>query len=333
VLTADESVETVSQERERISGLYRFSLPGHEFVRILSDKILFQEFAQREGFPVPRAVALTAADHLTRLGALTPPLILKPANKLLVLKGIAARAVRAETLERAKAAAITLLQSAPQVLAQEWIDGADDSLFFTLFSCDRNGRLLGLFTGRKLYCSPAAIGSTAVCIAAPEASGVLAEQTMRFISRTQYRGLGSLEFKRERCTGQYLIVEPTVGRTDLQEEIATLCGSNLPLLTYRAEVGEPHIGDSPQASPASTCTAELAWRSSMKYRRVLRKAGISSVDGFFRWSDPMPVLYYYGYERGGLRLWDRCHRSLSLSPNSLSPPTSRQHQTGDRAIR
>lgn len=332
VLTADESVETVSQERERIASLYRFSLPGHEFVQILSDKILFQEFAQREGFPVPRAVALGGVEDLTRLGALTPPLVLKPASKLLVLKGLAARAVRAETLEKAKAAATALLQSAPQVLAQEWIEGADDSLFFTLFSCDRNGRLLGLFTGRKLICSPAAIGSTAVCVPAPEVSEVLADQTRRFISRTQYRGLGSLEFKREQSTGRYLIVEPTVGRTDLQEEIATLCGSNLPLLTYRAEVDEASAGDLPQTPPASASTKEFAWRSSIEYRRALKTAGISSVDGFFRWSDPMPALYYYGYERGALRVWRRCRRLLS-TPRSLPPPASREQQIAERAIR
>lgn len=330
ILTADESVETVSEQRKRIEALYRFSLPAHEFVHNLSDKILFQQFAEREGFPVPRAVALSRADDLTAVTALTPPLVLKPANKLLVLKGIAERAVRAETIQEAITAATALLESAGRVLVQEWIDGTDDGLFFTLFSCDRAGRILGIFTGRKLICSPPAIGSTAVCVAAPEAGELLAAETRRFIRRTQYRGLGSLEFKQERSTGRYLIIEPTVGRTDWQEEIATLCGINLPLLTYRAEANDETAAHTPGVPPLSPASSKVAWRSSIQYRHTLKTAGISSVDGFFRWSDPMPAIYYYGYERCALRLWRRCGRLLSSSPRPLPPPAARAPHSADR---
>ena len=50
-------------------------------------------------------------------------------------------------------------------------------------------------------------------------------------------GVGSLEFKRDRKTVKFMIVEPTVGRTDAQEEIATLCGVNIPLIAYSTALG------------------------------------------------------------------------------------------------
>jgi hypothetical protein len=30
---------------------------------------------------------------------------------------------------------------------------------------------------------------------------------------------------------------------------------------------------------------------------------VRALDGYFRWSDPLPALYYYGYERIARRLW------------------------------
>ena len=48
--------------------------------------------------------------------------------------------------------------------------------------------------------------------------------TRRFVKRTGFVGMGSIEFKWHAGRRGYLVIEPTVGRTDWQEEIATLCG-------------------------------------------------------------------------------------------------------------
>jgi predicted ATP-grasp superfamily ATP-dependent carboligase len=60
----------------------------------------------------------------------------------------------------------------------------------------------------------------------------LAGLTRHFIEQVRYEGIGGLEFKRDRRAGRIVIVEPTVGRTDWQSEIATLCGINIPLTVY-----------------------------------------------------------------------------------------------------
>jgi predicted ATP-grasp superfamily ATP-dependent carboligase len=236
-------------------------------------------------------------------------LIIKPADKTLVLQGLAERAVQVTSLTEAHQAGAQMLARVPQIIVQEWIEGPDTELFFTLFACDRAGRVLGLFPGRKLLCSPPAIGSTAVCVAAPEVAGELIPITLEFIQRVAYRGLGSLEFKRDRRSGRFLIIEPTVGRTDWQEEIATLCGVNLPLRSYLGELEDttPRTDDS---------FPQVAWRESAAFRAPLAP-GTRTVDGFFRWSDPLPAVYYYAYERGLARVWRRVARSLT--PHVASP--------------
>ena len=308
ILTAEQSVSSISMHRERIEPLYRISLPSAPIVEALADKTLFHALGEQAGFALPRAVALRDPTELAGLQGLLPPLIIKPADKLLVLRGVCARAVRAETLRDAERAAVRMLASAPHIIVQEWIDGPDTQILFTLFSCDRRGDLIGAFTGRKLVCSPPGIGNTAVCVAAPEEAAELRAQTLRFIESTRYRGLGSLEFKRDPRTGRALIIEPTVGRTDWQEEIATLCGVNLPLLTYWAEAERP--------ARASMGRSEcIAWRSAMEHGVPAALLGprVRIFDGFFRWDDPLPALYHYGYEALALRLWRRVHRGGSMA--------------------
>jgi D-aspartate ligase len=306
-LTSDDGVNAVSAHREQIEPLYRISLPSREVLDALADKTLFQALAEREGFAVPKGIAITNAAELDLLQTLSPPVIIKPADKTLVLGGQVERAVRANSLAEAHSAAARMLQRAPRVIAQEWIDGQDSDIYFSLFGCDRLGNLIGLFCGRKVVCAPPEIGITAICIAAPEAADELKAQTLNFIGHVNYRGLGSLEFKRDRRTGRFIIIEPTVGRTDWQEEIATLCGVNLPLRTYWAEIDRPR-----ESAPESL--KAVAWRSSIEYRvpPAALPRGTRVVDGHFRWLDPLPAFYYYGFQYGAARLWRRAKSLMSV---------------------
>ena len=129
--------------------------------------------------------------------------------------------------------------AASSVVVQEWIDGDDDDIYFTLFVCDGQARIVALFTGRKMICAPPLVGSTALCVAATEEHQALAAQTQAFVTHSHYHGIGGLEFKRHRRTGEFVVVEPTVGRADWQQEIATLCGVNIPAIAYRTALGEP----------------------------------------------------------------------------------------------
>jgi len=305
ILTHDGSVQAVSAFRQRLEPHYRIDLPPAAMVEALADKTRFHELAQEKGFAVPRSRTVRSVVDLDGIGELTPPLILKPADKTRVLAGLVERIVSADSILQARAAAVQMLGRVPALIVQEWVEGPDTEIFFALFSCDGDGKVMGIFPGRKLVCSPPAFGSTAVCIAAPEAAGELRYETQRFVELIGYKGLGSLEFKRDTRSGRLLIIEPTVGRSDWQEEIATLCGVNLPLMAYRAALGTSVPDDEVALAPG-------AWRSERQFRvaRSLLPHGTRVVDGYFRWSDPVPALYYYAFERFALRVW---HRAVRLT--------------------
>jgi D-aspartate ligase len=292
ILTGDAEVDAVSTFREELEPLFRISLPSKEVVTLLADKTLFQKYAEREQFPVPRAIVITRASELQLIAGLTPPLVIKPGDKTLVLSGQVERAVRVNTLERARSEASRMLHHAARLVVQEWVDGADTEIYFTLFACDSSCNVLTIFCGRKLVCDPPAVGSTAVCVAAPDQAAELGSLSRQVIARVGYKGIGSLEFKFNRRAGKFIIIEPTVGRTDWQEEIATLCGANIPLITYWAEVGR-------QTPESRAGRSDIAWRSSIEHRvpQGMLAQGAKMFDGYFRLGDPLPGFYYYGIEK------------------------------------
>ncbi|MBV1700307.1 MAG: hypothetical protein KGQ46_00635 [Hyphomicrobiales bacterium] len=288
-LTGEESLHAISENRDILRPHFRFRLPEDSAVKMLSDKAKFHEFASNNAFPVPRTAVLANLDDLENLAQLNFPAVLKPEDKRHVLSGQKARAVQVHDLREAVDMAIAMLQTPGGIVAQEWIEGPESNIYFTLFYRGAEGRTVSVFTGRKLRCFPRDVGSTAVCIAAPEASGILEPMTLAFADRARFEGMGSVEYKFDARRRQFLMIEPTVGRSDWQEEIATLSGVNLPLAAYRHEVGLPALREAPPRWP-------VVWASSLAQRappellpKVYRKK-----DGYWRWQDPLPALAYYG---------------------------------------
>jgi D-aspartate ligase len=286
ILSSDLQVVAVSRARAALEAHYFLALPTETMVDVLVDKAKFQAYAEEIGLRVPRAVVLDRGHDEQALDALSMPVVLKPADKALALAGVVERATRADTLAEARAVARRMRRAASSVVVQEWIDGNDDDIYFTLFVCDGQARIVALFTGRKMICAPPLVGTTALCVAATEEHQALAAQTQAFVTHSHYRGIGGLEFKRHRRTGEFVVVEPTVGRTDWQEEIATLCGVNIPAIAHRTALGEP-------VESVGPIDPVVAWRASFRYRprAGALPPGTRIVDGHFRRADPLPGVY------------------------------------------
>jgi predicted ATP-grasp superfamily ATP-dependent carboligase len=181
-----------------------------------------------------------------------------------------------------------MLETAGELIVQEWIAGPDSNIYFSLFHRSKNPKAVHIFHGRKIASYPPRVGSTAVCLAAPEMANVLGPLTEKFLDVSDYEGLGSLEFKWDSQLNRFVIIEPTVGRTDWQEEIATLSGVNLPLIAYRHELGLPALSD-------VRTDRSAAWRESFRHRQRSTESlsGVRIYDGYWRNNDPIPAVVFY----------------------------------------
>jgi D-aspartate ligase len=284
ILTDELAVNTVSEHRVELGARYRVRLPSPAMVDALGNKRLFQRFAEIHTLPVPRTVVVKDENDFAQIAQLGSPVIIKPADKFPVHMGRIERLRVAESVDDAAATCGRFLSLGETPVVQEWIDGPDSNIYFALFHSGLSPASQSIFFGRKIAASPPRVGSTAVCVPAPEAAEMLRPVTEKFLDASQYEGLGSLEFKWNPRTGRFVIIEPTVGRTDSQEEIAALNGLNLALAAYCYELKLP--------SPKPKTVDAVAWRESL--RSIGIRSGLRSrtYDGYWRIDDPMPAFVY-----------------------------------------
>ena len=298
LLTADRTVRTVSRHRDRLSRWYRIPLPAHRCIETLLHKAGFQSVAEAHGFPVPRAHVLRAEEDLAKLAALAYPAIVKPGSTDLIARCKVPRVLRLDSAEQAMRTCRGLLAQAPDLIVQEWVDGPDCDIFFCL-QLRGDGATLCSFTGRKLHCWPPRIGNTASCTAASSDIAVeLDAITTRFFDAAGVEdGPCSMEFKRERRSGRFVMIEPTIGRTDWQEEVATLYGVNIPLAAYCHAFSLP--------LPMTGSNRRFVWRDSFPYwrsrlaagpARQLPEAGAVVKSVWWHRDDPMPSVFLFWNE-------------------------------------
>ena len=101
-----------------------------------------------------------------------------------------------------------------------------------------------------------------------------------------------MEYKRDARSGRYYMIEPTVGRTDFQEEVATLNGINIPAAAYRYEVGERVTQPARAQTPTAWTVSRLErWaREAQPESGLDIPRGIRRCDAVQRGNDPLPWL-------------------------------------------
>ncbi|MEO8780048.1 MAG: FAD-dependent oxidoreductase [Rhodanobacter sp.] len=293
LLTQEESVKTVSHHRDRLSSLYRFSLPTMDRVDALLHKQGFQNLAEELGSPIPPLVHVGTLTDLPAIEKLRYPVVIKPGERNAEYGHQFKKAYRVESAAEGVELIRRILPVMADVVVQEWIEGADSNIYFCLQYLARQGHVAASFTGRKIRSWPPQVGGTASCVAAPEAHAELSAMTAKFFQAAGVIGMASMEYKRDSRSGEFRMVEPTVGRTDYQEEVATLNGVNLPYAAWCSEL------DLPLPAPV-VCERPVIWRvrsedmQSAAAQSQTVKQGYPRdarvADALWRWRDAMPWL-------------------------------------------
>lgn len=238
-LTEEKTVEAVSAMRDHLSSSLRLRLPSHDRLLALMHKEGFQRLAEEFYFPVPPAVRLKSSADLPKLGHLRFPCVFKPSEKSYEYGARFKKAYKVTSAQEVSELYAQIEPVMPDMVVQEWIDGYDSDIYFCLQYVNGDGVPVMSFPGRKIRSWPPKVGGTASCTAAWSDEQVLTEMTTDFFRAVGFSGMGSMEYKRDARDGRFYMVEPTVGRTDFQEEVATVNGFNVPLAAYCHELGLP----------------------------------------------------------------------------------------------
>jgi len=233
-LTSDKYVYFISENITEINKYYQIDFPNESIINILMDKLNFTHFAIKNNLKIPRTIDLCETTNIQIFkDKLNFPLVLKPWLRTDKWnKNIKEKAFLLSTYNKLEEVFEMVKKIEKNILIQEYIPGGDDHIYYCLTYYDQQSNCISAFTGKKIRQWPIKTGSTATTIACE--NDTLKNETTKIFDLLNYKGFGSIEYKKHAITGEYYIMEPTVGRLNQQEYVATLNGNNLPLIAYNS---------------------------------------------------------------------------------------------------
>jgi predicted ATP-grasp superfamily ATP-dependent carboligase len=228
----DMMVRCVADRLDELVRYYRIGLPPRELVEKMISKRGFASLAEELDLPLPDSLFVDEKGMIEDAAFRAKyPCIIKPEFRSTGFEATGSqKAYLVQDPEELIAAYYNFSDGEPRAIIQEWIPGGDGDIYFCLQCYARAGKLLGSFCGRKIRQWPPLSGGTASC--EPVENPFLEELTTKFFSTFGFHGLCSMEFKRNVETNEYFLIEPTVGRTDWQSDVANANGVPLPYLSY-----------------------------------------------------------------------------------------------------
>ena len=348
--TGDFDVLFLRDYREALGASYLLPQPGDSPIIRMMDKFELAAVAGQLGIATPRTVSCASAADIEQQGlTLRFPQIVKPRfayqwrRKGAWEQVGAQKAIIVETAGALGAVYDRLAGVTQEVLLQEYIPGDDSDIVVCCCYIDKAGELSGHFTARKLRQNPPLIGTGSV-VEATEVAPVIAP-SVELLKAFAYSGLAEIEYKYDKSTGTYFLIEINPRHWD-QHELGNLVGVNLTWLAYAdmAGLGPPRV--TPSYKPgackwiaeselargiAKKLWSELTGLSGAERRyverlRILKRTYTEArnllagdkIFGISKLSDPVPgVLACLGLLRDALRILWRSARSKATGEGSM----------------
>ncbi|MBK3519752.1 carboxylate--amine ligase [Carboxylicivirga marina] len=230
-LTNDEKVEFIVKYINELSQYMLINIPDASIVNSLIDKIRLKDVIKKYKIKVPQTVNIESEQDGNLVRELQFPIIIKPFLKSIKWHNSGfPKATIFNSYNDFKLVFPKMFATEPRILAQEFIPGGDDNIYYCLTYYNENGECKAHFTGQKIRQWRVLTGSTAST--RPANVSFVTNETLRIFDTIKFKGLGSIEYKKHPKTGDFYMIEPTAGRVNLQEYIATCAGNNIPLKAY-----------------------------------------------------------------------------------------------------
>lgn len=241
--THDDWASAISRHKDKLSEVAFPCVSNWSNLELFINKRNFYEWAHTVGYPVPQTWTEKEALELHES---VFPIVVKPLfRRLSRSQKEGTFPTRAELdmvrykiiYSKADLERFLFINKSlsPYLLFQEHVKGLGNNMYTVGVYADRNSKLLGVFTGRKIRGSHPDYGDCTFgqAQAVPE---MLIEITKDIVERTNFTGLAQIEFKQDEQSGEYKLLEVN-GRSWSWVGIVEYCGVNLPWLAYRDLIG------------------------------------------------------------------------------------------------
>jgi predicted ATP-grasp superfamily ATP-dependent carboligase len=316
---SDAFVLFCSRHRDALSQRFRFALPSEEVLEALVDKRRQYELAERTGIPYPRAhYPETRADVDRVADEAEYPALVKPYYGHLWRQkfGGEHKGFKVESPDRLRAVFDDVLAAGVPAMVQSIVPGPNTNHYKLSAYVGRDGTPLALFGLQKVRQYPPEFGVG--CLVQSAEVPEVTELGLRFLTGIGYRGIGSVEFKRDDRDGRLKLIELNC-RLWQQNSLATACGINFPLLQLLDLNGE-------EVAPRTTYRSGVKWldaipdfqswwaqRDSVGFAAWIASWRGTRAFSTFALDDPLPFLHENRYGGKYLRFPLYLYRSRRSS--------------------
>ena len=230
--THDGQLNLIAQHLGDLQVLAPF--PDWDILEQVQSKRAQFDQALAAGVDVPQThYPRTVAEARAAAEEIGLPVLVKPEHPVGFKQRFRRQAFRCETLDEVEDGYTRAEEFGAMV--QELIPGEDDALYTVGSYVARDGRPLGVFSGRKLRQTPPGIGTCRVGEAVWAQDAV--DAALRLLKAFDYFGLSQVEFKRDPRDGKFKLMEINP-RLWQWHGLAAACGIDLPRIAYADLVGE-----------------------------------------------------------------------------------------------
>ena len=296
----DEAIEMIIAHRRPLAERYVLEEGDAELRLSLLDKLRTYDQSVAAGVPTPRYWRVSSVSDLEKIkDGLIFPLIIKPLFSHHVRKIWGAKYLLIQNYDELHQKFVELQHQNIEYLLMEFIPGGDDQLCSYYTYMDENGTPLFHFTKRVIRRYPENMGPA--CYHVTDWNPEVRDMGLKFFRHVRLRGLGNVEFKRDRRDGKLKIIECNA-RFTAANCLVKAAGLDLPLLTYNKLTGRPLP---PVDSYRSGLTLWLPVADFLAFKELRQQGKITwlgwlrsvlrpQLFQYFSWRDPMPAVVWAG---------------------------------------
>jgi predicted ATP-grasp superfamily ATP-dependent carboligase len=230
------NVLPVSRNRQRLEKWYQIVLPAPDVVELLINKTKFYAYALQEGLRIPQTYMLKSRSEAEQAAQeLVFPCITKPAYRSKEWDLNNEKAYKSENASNFLALYDRCAKWSTELVIQEWVEGSDSTLYTVDSYFGDDFEPLVTFVSRKLRHWPPEMGEG--CLGEECRNDIVLEEAIRLFKKVGLNGFGYLEMKHNSRTGEYLIIEPNVGRPTIRSATAEAGGVELLYTMYCDALG------------------------------------------------------------------------------------------------